>query len=371
MFIWRNRRNMKKFNIKLLAIKIIILFMISNVVIQFIPSRYLEYTNLLLAKIVIQNKELIHKTTTYPYLSGSCLFFISNYVYVEHLKTAEQTNRIKNGDLVFVATNLLDRFFEQIYPKISKQFILISHHDDDSTNPNHEKYLSRDNSKLLAWYSDNPGFYHSKHMAIPLGFQSNYLRGFKLYHRTLDTAIRLGMGWHIQSEERVKFIRNLKLENLIPWRDRKYTMYVNFYVHKKNNNEPDPGGRRELRNYFKKYKNFNKIYDVTREDYFSYMNSLGNSKFVICPQGFGQDTHRYSETILMGAIPIVQNSTLFSLFIRSTTLILNDLKDLTQHMLDNPELYIKNMNFSRESILMDYWQNEFSSLRANLKDIIS
>jgi len=52
-------------------------------------------------------------------------------------------------------------------------------------------------------------------------------------------------------------------------------------------------------------------------------------------KGFGLDTFRYSEAILMGAIPIIQNSTLYSLFLRSTTLDLNDLSDLTQPMLDN------------------------------------
>jgi len=79
-------------------------------------------------------------------------------------------------------------------------------------------------------------------------------------------------------------------------------------------------------------------------------------------KGFGLDTFRYSEAILMGAIPIIQNSTLYSLFLRSTTLDLNDLSDLTQHMLDNPHLYIRNMNFSREAILIDYWFDEFKSL---------
>lgn len=78
-------------------------------------------------------------------------------------------------------------------------------------------------------------------------------------------------------------------------------------------------------------------------------------------KGFGLDSFRYSEAILMGAIPIVQNSTLYPLFLRSTTLILNDLTDLTQHMLDNPHLYIGNMNFSREAILIDHWFNEIKS----------
>ncbi len=56
-------------------------------------------------------------------------------------------------------------------------------------------------------------------------------------------------------------------------------MYVNFYVHKRKQNEPDPGSRRRLRDKFKMFPN---IYDVKREDFFSYMKHLGESKFVLC-----------------------------------------------------------------------------------------
>jgi hypothetical protein len=163
--------------------------------------------------------------------------------------------------------------------KINKRIILISHHDDDPTEKRHEIFLEND-SKLIAWYST--GFFQKKHIPIPLGLQSNYLEGFKFTHRTLHTAIKLMFGFNIKYEERLKHIRNLNLNKLIPWHKRKYTMYINFYVHKKLPYEPDPGNRRRLRNSF---KNFSNIYDAVREDYFSYMKSLGNSKFVICPQG--------------------------------------------------------------------------------------
>jgi hypothetical protein len=340
--------------------KISFVIILLLIFIQFIPKDHIyEFANSNLASYLVNNKDLLAQTDTYPYLSNTALFFISKYVYVEHLKTIEPVDRLNNGDLIFVKTNLLNEFFFKIYPKITKRFVLISHHNDDSTNKAHEKYLNDPHSKIIAWYSSNTGFYNRKHLALPLGFQTNYLEGFIYTHRTLHTAMKLALGFKIKDQERVNYVRQLDLNKLTPWHKRKYTMYVNFYVHKRKQNEPDPGSRRRLRDKFKMFPN---IYDVKREDFFSYMKHLGESKFVLCPQGFGLDTYRYSEALLMGAIPIVQNSSLYSLFIRSTSLILNDLTDLTQHMLDNPHLYIKNMNFSRNPILIDYWLDEFKSI---------
>jgi hypothetical protein len=53
-----------------------------------------------------------------------------------------------------------------------------------------------------------------------------------------------------------------------------------------------------------------------RVSFTKYMDTIGNSRFVFCPRGNGIDTHRFYETVLMGAIPVVENSTLFSIFER-------------------------------------------------------
>jgi len=87
--------------------------------------------------------------------------------------------RLNDGDLVFVKTNLLEEFFNKIFKKINKRIILISHHDDDPTEKRHEIFLEND-SKLIAWYSTNPGFFQKKHIPIPLGLQSNYLEELNL-----------------------------------------------------------------------------------------------------------------------------------------------------------------------------------------------
>jgi hypothetical protein len=98
------------------------------------------------------------------------------------------------------------------------------------------------------------------------------------------------------------------------------------------------------------------------------MNQMGNSKYVLCPRGNGLDTHRYYEAILMGSIPIVENSTLYSIFNESTTLVLKNFKDLNQTMLDYPEGFISRMDFSRNVIMMDYWLKQIDYFKIHNSD---
>ncbi len=277
-------KKMKKIFFTLVA------FSVLTILVQLVDFNYIsnliyfdisKYINNQIASLIKENVRLLDMTNTCPYVSSGCLYFHSKYFYVEHFKNIELVSQLKNGDIVFVKTNLLDEFFKKVYVKITKKIFLISFHDDDSTNKDHEIYL-KNNSKLIAWYSTNPGFFHINHIPIPLGLQSNYLEGLKFSHRTLHTAFKLMFNLKIKNEERVKFVKSVNVKKLIPWNKRKYTLYVNFHVHKKKKNEPDPGHRRRLRNAF---KNFSNTFDAVREDYFSYMKSLENSKFVVCPQG--------------------------------------------------------------------------------------
>ena len=65
----------------------------------------------------------------------------------------------------------------------------------------------------------------------------------------------------------------------------------------------------------------------------------------------------------MGSIPVVKNSTLFPIFKESTTLVLPDYIYLTQYIMDNPDLFIENMNFSKNILLMDTWIQKIQDIK--------
>ena len=239
-----------------------------------------------------------------------------------------------NGDILFVKTDLCEQFFTVDYPKIRHKFILLTHNSDHPANVIHSKYLN--DNKLIAWFAQNPGFEHNKLIPIPIGFENPIWFPIKL-----------------------KYIRNVKESNLIPWNKRKYLLYINF------NSNTNPKAREYLLSLYSNIPNV--FINKQRVDYSTYMSHIENSKYVLCPRGNGLDTHRYYETILMGSIPVVENSTLYPIFIQSTTLILSSFKDLTVDILSNPKSFIKNMEFSKKILLMQTWINQIENYRTLIK----
>lgn len=267
---------------------------------------------------------------TFPYVSGASLLLSSDFIYDVTLNNIK-VDRIKDGNVIFLKTDYMEDFFNNIYPKMRSKIILITQNSDNSTDIAFSKYLNDD--KLIAWLGQNPGFVHPKHIPIPIGLENpNY-------------------GPH-----KIKYIRTLNINSLIKWEKRKYLIYINF--------SPDTNPiRKNLEN--KLFKKFNNILISKKVDYFTYLKHIENSKFVLCPRGNGLDTHRFYESILMGAIPIVENSTLFPIYLKSTTLVVPSFENLTLNMLENPQNYINDMSFSRKILLMSTWSNMIDSLKRN------
>lgn len=59
-----------------------------------------------------------------------------------------------------------------------------------------------------------------------------------------------------------------------------------------------------------------------------YYEIIANSKFVVSPPGNGMDCHRTWEALALGAIPVVQNSSLWSLYRGERVLVVNDFKEV-------------------------------------------
>jgi hypothetical protein len=268
---------------------------------------------------------------TLPFISGANLVLFADHVYDIHVRKIEE---VKSGDVVYVKTDVIDEFFIKIYPKIRNKFVLITHNSDHPTDKEHKRYLDRE--KILAWFGQNPGFEHSKHFPIPIGMENP-----------------------IHNPRKLDFIRSVNDSQLIPWEKRKYLLYINF------NQGTNPNARNSLIERFRNSPGV--LISEQRVDYETYMNTIGDSKFVLCPRGNGLDTHRYYETILMGSIPVVENSTLFKIFRESETLVLTNLSSLTIESLKNHSQNVKSETFSKKIIMWETWRDriEMARLQAN------
>ena len=69
-----------------------------------------------------------------------------------------------------------------------------------------------------------------------------------------------------------------------------------------------------------------------------YMNLVNDYKFVLCPRGTGEDTHRFWETLLCNSIPIVKKSGLQDFHNKFPCIIVDNFSDINMDLLNNFKL---------------------------------
>ena len=87
-------------------------------------------------------------------------------------------------------------------------------------------------------------------------------------------------------------------------------------------------------------------------------NEISSSKFVLCPSGLGFDTYRLWETIMLGAIPIVESNPGFDrAYSMLPVLVVKNYTDVTPVMLENiyPCFYRNAHRFNYQILTRSHW----------------
>ncbi|CAF3043277.1 unnamed protein product [Rotaria socialis] len=239
------------------------------------------------------------RNSSYPYISGDAFRAFADYVYDETRQ--DKLSLVKYGEIIFVKTDSLLNFFKSPFDSIKEPFVLVTHNSDASAPAIYESYLL--NPKILIWYASNPSVRNrAKLSPIPIGLANAYWPHGNL--RKFTFALR---------------------NHRKPWSQRTNLLYVNFEVA---NNKAQ---RAKALLQASKIGNVKVIKQrITLE---TYLEQLGNVKFVLSPPGGGTDCHRTWETLYMGAVPIVLSSGLDPLFSKTRSVIVNDWSQLTQDFL--------------------------------------
>jgi hypothetical protein len=239
------------------------------------------------------------RNSSYPYISGDTFRAFSDYVYDETRQ--HNLTSVKYGDIIFVKTDMLPRFFRSSFKSIQKPFILVTHNSDLSAPNEHAVHLL--NPKILRWYASNPNIQNrSKLSPIPIGLANK-----RWPHGNLNIFTHA--------------FKNYRK----PWSQRTSLLYVNF------NLETNKIQREKAFAQASKIENVQIIKQPTTFE--NYLQQIGNAKFVLSPPGNGLDCHRTWEALLMGAVPIVLTSTLDPLFLNTRSVIIDDWSKLTQKFL--------------------------------------
>ncbi|CAF0824125.1 unnamed protein product [Didymodactylos carnosus] len=247
------------------------------------------------------------RNTSYPYFSGDTARSFADLVFDETtdiLGWRRSIQKMSAGAIVFLKTDYMKEFFT-LFDKIKVPFVLITHNSDKSAPGIYKTFLS--NTKLLAWFSQNPDTIHPKLHPMPIGISNNRWMSKNI------NVIALSFN---------KYRR--------PFADRQNLLYVNF--------KPltNRDARIKVLEYAKKIPN---AHIVKRAPLSKYLEDLGNSKFVLSPSGNGIDCHRTWEALLMGAVPIIMKSTLDPLFKNIPAIVIQSWTEVT-------EKYLLSFNFN-------------------------
>lgn len=226
-----------------------------------------------------------YRPSSHPYISGDGFRAMADHIYDDIEKC--NATKIKNGDIVFLKTDLIVEWFENIHPLIGVRYTLITHNSDAVVGPNETKYID---SKIIRWFAQNNVIAHPKVTPIPIGIENRRL----FMH-----------GWMLE-----KMAQKLKSKNT-PKKDR-----ILFGFNVQTNTNERTSAMNALRNILAADE------IKGRFEIDTYFELLNTYKFVVSPEGNGPDCIRTYEAIILGVVPIIKNTSNNQVLIQHTLPIL-------------------------------------------------
>ena len=260
-----------------------------------------------------------------PYVSGDAFRWYSDYAYDEVDKSLDPAS-VKPSGVVFVKTDFLGEFFEEIHPRIPVRYILIAHNSDAPTPGPFAKYL--DDEKLIAWFGQNfDGQAHPKMHPIPMGIANSCWQ-----HGNVD------------------MLEQARLEK----RGKKYLAHMQFTI-QTNSEERMP--------VYRQFSAAPFCSKPPKKPFRLYLADIGAAMFEIAPRGNALDTHRIWESLYMGTIPVVRTSSLDGLYADLPILIIERWKNVTGEFLEEKYDEFSREEFYLDKLDIDYWTKLIDSYK--------
>jgi hypothetical protein len=204
-----------------------------------------------------------------PFISGDGFRRIANHIFDE-TRSPMMADRLRPGDIMFVATHLAKKFFREYAPQIRVPYTLITHNSDMAAS---EELIGLIDENLRAWFAQNNTYAHERVTPIPIGLEN-------LHH------YRAGIPAKFSAIRQPRRKRNRVL--------------VSFNV------STNPAEREAIHDLARQLDCADCIPQWLDQD--TYLRTLAEYRFVLSPPGHGLDTHRTWEAMYLGVIPIVGDS---------------------------------------------------------------
>lgn len=251
-------------------------------------------------------------------------------------------NNMFNGMTIYVCSDLLSFFVNQILNKINKSFILVTG-DLDKTIPN-EALTQNQLIKLLSsfflikWYAQNTVYTNNKLKNLPIGLD---------YH-TIST--NPSHNWRQKNEGYLPREQEYILAHFNstkkPFWERIPKIYVNFSKH----NDRFRDRRKSIEKIPGHLLVINDIFTPRTINW----NNICEYSFVLSPAGIGLDCHRTWEALCLGSIPIV-NIKFNNLFDELPVLVVKDWSEINEELLIKTIENFKNCFLNMNKLSLKYW----------------
>lgn len=283
-------------------------------------KKYLLLSSILITSLCAAATKQNTRGSSFPFVSGDSFRALAHHIFDETNTSLNPAN-VKYKDIVFVKTDYLDKYFNNVHPHITQKYFLISHNADHGAPAEFAHYLNDD--KILMWFGQNPTIQgHKKFVAIPIGIANRYWP-----HGQVKTFVRF-----LKKQDTPKqylLALNFVPSTNMPIRQPVYDMFIN--------------------------KPF--CFNLYNPDQRIYLHDMGKSKFTLSPAGNGLDCHRHWEALLVGSIPVIKTSMLDELLKGLPVLIINDWNEVTEEFLNQKyaEMTARFAEYNLGKIYMPYW----------------
>tara|TARA_X000000950_G_scaffold42351_1_gene46918 strand:+ start:834 stop:1700 length:867 start_codon:yes stop_codon:yes gene_type:complete len=268
-----------------------------------------------------------YRPSSNPFISGDTFRNYADHIHDD----LNQVNPslVKKGDFIFLKSEFIEDFFENFSDKITNEFFIISHNSDMFINSKIQKF---DHQNLIKWFAQN-----------------------------IDT----------QENSKINFIP-IGLENKMYRKNGKPERYLNVNLEKRDENivfscfrEYSNPERVNIKKIISDIGFINNYQDLKNIDY---IKKLSSSKFSICPEGNGVDSHRIWESLILRSIPIVKSNQFVEMLLSNNVplFVVKDYENLKNLNEDKLSKYYENNEPKFDSLNLhqsQFWIKKFDTLR--------
>jgi len=293
----------------------------------------------------VSSRGLLKSTTIHSiHPMSSCS---NDFMYL--LNMLNNPTSMFNGMSIYICSDLLYFFIQEILPKLSHQFFLVSG-DSDMIIPlessTQEMFYQLINSPfLIKWFSQNNIIAnHPKIIQLPIGLD---------YHTISNNPY---CNWKLVNEgssplEQENILLDI-INTMKPFYERNIKIFVNFSIHNDK--------------FHQRKKAFEEIPQELMDMQMDFRprthiwNKISESAFVLSPFGMGMDCHRTWEALILGSIPILCDCPFTQMFDDLPVLIVKKWSDINANLLDKTIGEFQKRTFNYNKLNLKYWTNIFS-----------